>query len=590
MPDSLRVLEGNLVLGRYRVVKPLARGGMGMVYLGRVEGAAGFAKPVVIKRVLSQMDDGEASRAQFIREARILSSLQHANIVGVIDFAQEGDSYLMILEYVHGYHLGHWLKYVKKARGLVKWDWAVYVIIKVLAALHYAHTNQGSDGKPREIIHRDISPGNVLIDLEGNIRLLDFGIAVEKDETNEHKTQDGVVKGKLPYIAPEMYRSAEASVSSDVYAAAVVLYQLLSGANPFSDKDMSSIVRKVLELTPASLSSLRDDVPPMLDEVIARGLAKNPEERYANAQEFSFALHALLERPEGEIASEFRDAVRADFTGDMAQMLQLEELSSLDAAWRSAIGAEDDTSRGLLRSSLPPRPDNDATAVVRTPRNRAHLTQDTLIEGTPQVQVSVGPGKALSGRSMILGMLGAALLAAGIAVGVILITRPSDTSPREPRFLLVERPGQGSAAAATEQSPTVTATGSSPMADTPNVEPTMEPTLATAKPSPSQAPKAGPSPAGASSVAALNQAFAQRSGALQNCFQKNTEGLSGSPQVTIKFRVGTAGNVESASLQPESLAGTALGSCVLGVARTTKFPPQENPVAFSIPFQASIAR
>ena len=273
--DSLRVLEGNLVLGRYRVVKPLARGGMGMVYLGRVEGAAGFAKPVVIKRVLSQMDDGEASRAQFIREARILSSLQHANIVGVIDFAQEGDSHLMVLEYVHGFHLGNWLKYVKKTRGSIKWDQAVFVITKVLAALHYAHTNLGSDGKPREIIHRDVSPGNVLIDLEGNVRLLDFGIAVDKDEVNEHKTQDGVVKGKLPYIAPEMYRSAEASVSSDVYAAAVVLYQLLSGSNPFSDKDMSSIVRKVLEIEPPPISSLRDDIPPMLDEVIARGLANS---------------------------------------------------------------------------------------------------------------------------------------------------------------------------------------------------------------------------------------------------------------------------------------------------------------------------
>src|SRR5690606_17594105 len=129
MTDSLRVLEGSLVLGRYRVVKPLARGGMGMVYLGRVEGAAGFAKPVVIKRVLSQMDEGEAARAQFIREARILSSLQHPNIVGVLDFAQEGDSYLMILEYVHGYHLGHWLKYVKKTRDHIRWDLAVYVIM-----------------------------------------------------------------------------------------------------------------------------------------------------------------------------------------------------------------------------------------------------------------------------------------------------------------------------------------------------------------------------------------------------------------------------------------------------------------------------
>lgn len=593
MTDSLRVLEGSLVLGRYRVVKPLARGGMGMVYLGRVEGAAGFAKPVVIKRVLSQMDEGEAARAQFIREARILSSLQHPNIVGVLDFAQEGDSYLMILEYVHGYHLGHWLKYVKKTRDHIRWDLAVYVIIKVLGALHYAHTNRGPDGKLRKIIHRDISPGNVLIDLEGNVRLLDFGIAVEKDEVNEHKTQDGVVKGKLPYIAPEMYRSADASVSSDVYAAAVVLYQLLSGANPFSDRDMSSIVRKVLELTPAPLSSLRDDLPPMLDEVIARGLAKNPEDRYSSAQEFSHALHALLCRSEGEIAADFRDAIRTDFTGEMAGLLKLEELSNLDSAWRSAIG-DDDGSRSLLRSSLPPPPaDGDATAILRTPQDPTHLTHDTIING------HTGPQTAehfagQSQKTIILGMLGAAILAAGIAVAAITLTRSQQEGPREPRFLLVERPGQtptsvsgGTTAAlpATDQANT-----SPPSADHAQPPPQIDTGEGSPKPDAGKtSPTAGGKPA-SGGVAALNRAFAKRSGALQSCFVNNADGLQGSPQVTIRFRVGTSGAVESATLQPAALSSTALGSCVLSVARATQFPPQEKTVAFSIPFQASISK
>lgn len=597
MTDSLRVLEGSLVLGRYRVVKPLARGGMGMVYLGRVEGAAGFAKPVVIKRVLSQMDDGESSRAQFIREARILASLQHANIVGVLDFAQEGDSYLMILEYVHGFHLGHWLKYVTRTRGNIRWEHAVYVIIKLLAALHYAHTNLGPDGKPREIVHRDISPGNVLIDLEGNVRLLDFGIAVDKDEVNEHKTQDGVVKGKLPYIAPEMYRSADASVSSDVYAAAVVLYQLLSGANPFSDKDMSSIVRRVLELTPAPLSSLRDDLPPMLDKVVARGLAKTPSERYANAQEFSHALHALLERSEGEIAADFRDVVRRDFTGEMAQLLKLEELSALDAAWRSAVGV-DGEERGLLRSSLPPGPlDGDSTAVVRTPHDATHLTLDTIVDGTTGPQVSTPPARALSPRMMILGMVGTGVLAAGIAVGTILLTSRPDATPKEPRFLLVERPGQTPNTATINAAPVPTSAASGnekPPTDDAASDSGTAPDAANGQPRPP--PPKGPAPLPGASrpadggVAALNQAFAKRSGALQSCFIRNADSLQGSPQVTIRFQVGTSGAVESAALQPATLTNTALGACVLAVARSTTFPAQEKPVAFSIPFQASLSK
>lgn len=591
MTDSLRVLEGSLVLGRYRVVKPLARGGMGMVYLGRVEGAAGFSKPVVIKRVLSQLDDGEAARTQFIREARILASLQHANIVGVIDFAQEGDSYLMILEYVHGYHLGHWLKYVRKTRGTIQWDQAVYVIIKVLAALQYAHTHLGPDGRPREIVHRDISPGNILVDLEGNVRLLDFGIAVDKEEVNEDKTKDGIVKGKLPYIAPEMYRSAGASVSSDVYASAVVLYQLLSGANPFSDKDMSSIVQRVLEHTPAPLSSLRDDLPPRLDDVVAQGLAKTPPERYATAQEFSHALHSTLVRSEGEIADDFRDQIRKDFTGDMAQLLKLEELSTLDAAWRTAIGV-DDEEQGLLRSSLPPAPkDSDATSIVRAPYDSSSVTLDTIVESTTGSQVTTPvQDKGMSPKAMILGMLGAATLAAGIAVAAVTLTSHPET-PKEPRFLLVERPGE----TAPDVAAPIATTSASPDSP-PQGVPASDPDSHDATVSDQKAPPT-PTRPGADAVkpadggvAALNRAFAKRSGALQNCFVRNADTLQGSPQVTIRFQVSTSGAVESAALQPAALSGTALGACVLQVARSTAFPPQEKPVAFSIPFQASISK
>lgn len=580
MTDSLRVLEGSLVLGRYRVVKPLARGGMGMVYLGRVEGAAGFAKPVVIKRVLSQMDDGEASRAQFIREARILASLQHANIVGVMDFAQEGDSYLMILEYVHGYHLGHWLKYVRRKRGQVAWDQAVYVLLKVLAALHYAHTNLGPDGNTREIVHRDVSPGNVLIDLEGNVRLLDFGIAVEKDETDEFKTQDGVVKGKLPYIAPEMYRSSAASVSSDVYAAGVVLYQLLAGANPFSDRDMSSIVRRVLEVIPAPLSSLRDDLPSMLDEIVARAIAKKPEDRFSSAQEFSHALHAILDRSEGEIAATFRGTIRNDFTGDMASMLALEPLADLDAAWRTAVG---NSEVDLLRSSLPPAADGDATAIVRAPHTEEALSEETIIE--PRTgSGATSPPRGISSRALIVGMLGAAVLAAGVAVGAVMLTSPSKPEAKEPRFLLVERPG-ASPNPATSPTPNPTADTGDPL---PPEDPTEDPqpvapSEPATSPSPAPAVKTTTSSGGADG---LTSAFAKKQGAIQTCFSANAESLEGNPQVSIRFQVSKAGQVTSASLQPGALAATALGSCILSVARGTRFPAQDKEVAFSIPIRA----
>src|SRR5262245_40687256 len=152
-------MQDQVVLGRYRVVRRLTQGGMGVVYLGRLEGDAGFAKAVVIKRVLQ--DDGEDiedQTAQFIREAQILSHLQHPGIVGVLDFGRAGDGYAMVLEYVHGYDLARWLKYLNATDQSMHWEEAVLIGVRVLEALHYAHTFRTGDGAAACVLHRDISP------------------------------------------------------------------------------------------------------------------------------------------------------------------------------------------------------------------------------------------------------------------------------------------------------------------------------------------------------------------------------------------------------------------------------------------------
>ncbi|HVZ32049.1 MAG TPA: serine/threonine-protein kinase, partial [Polyangiaceae bacterium] len=176
------------VLGRYRMLRRLAKGGMGVVYLGRLEGAAGFAKPVVIKRILQDAEERSENTARFIREAQILSNLQHPGIVGVLDFGEEAEGHAMILEYVHGYDLGRWLKYLQLSSRRMHWEEAVFILLRVLDALSYAHGLTRSDGSPAQVLHRDISPGNVLIDVDGRVRLLDFGIA-RMEEDDQYRTQ-----------------------------------------------------------------------------------------------------------------------------------------------------------------------------------------------------------------------------------------------------------------------------------------------------------------------------------------------------------------------------------------------------------------
>lgn len=591
---SDRPLEGTLVLGRYRILRPLARGGMGMVYLGRIEGAAGFSKPVVVKRVLSHVEEGADARQQFVREARILSSLSHPGIVGVVDFAEEGDSYLMVLEYVHGYQLGHWLKYLRTMDREMPWDVAIHIIIKVLRALHHAHTHKGPTGEVLEIIHRDVSPGNILLDVGGNVRLVDFGIARSKGDTGEYKTQEGVLKGKLPYIAPELYQSEDASASSDAYACAVVLYQLLAGRNPFVGKGMSDTVNKVLKLQPEAISLKRTEVPLQLDAVMRKQLAKDPARRYPSALAFGEALYAVLERSESEIQRELEVLVHEDFLGGLPDALKLHRLSDLEDDWRAAAP---DTDPSLLRASTPVPPpmgprDEMATAVM--PAETAELLKKEAgrMAALAEEQTRASRPSAMSTRTVVLSILGGALLASTIAAGAVMALK-KDPPAKERRYLVVDRADTGEAAPAAsadekEATPAVTSeTSEEPPASPPPEADQKETKQVSPRAMPtSQAPTQGDT----GGVAALTATFSRRQGEVQGCFARHADSLEGSPQLSVRFSVNPNGTVDSATLSPAAVAGTALGSCILGIARTTRFAPREKPVAFSIPITARVVK
>jgi serine/threonine-protein kinase len=231
-PDPI---VGTTVLGRYRIVARLAAGGMGVVYLARAEGAAGFAKPVVVKRVLPSLHGSEQMARLFIREAKILANLQHPNIVSVIDFGEEDGAYIMVLDYVRAYDLGVWAHYLRgqrEGRDRLPVECVIHVLIKVLDALEYAHTLALPDGTSLDIIHADISPSNVLVDTDGQVKLLDFGIARMRGEVTK-STDSASIRGKFSYLPVEALDGSAPQVTTDVYACGVTLYELLAGQNPF---------------------------------------------------------------------------------------------------------------------------------------------------------------------------------------------------------------------------------------------------------------------------------------------------------------------------------------------------------------------
>ncbi len=578
---------GQQVLGRYRVVKKLAKGGMGVVYLGRVEGAAGFAKPVVIKRILQDSEDPTESTARFIREAQILSNLQHPGIVGVLDFGEEGEGHAMILEYVHGYDLGRWLKYLQLASQRLDWEEAVFILLRVLEALSYAHEFRRSDGTAAQVLHRDISPGNVLLDVDGRVRLLDFGIA-RMAEHDVYRTQTGVLKGKVPFLAPELFTSEPPSAASDLYACAVVLYQMLAGSHPFTGENDSKLMWRIITEGPKPLSHYRSDLPPGLEAPILQALSKDPEQRQASAELFAAELRQLLRRSETDIGAALREHVQRDFSGDMPRVLRLDTLGERERAWR-------------VRSSLPPEPParpsepappapvisalpSRASQPTMTASQKPALHEPPVSERATRTSLAIRKARGSRSlrradwRTLVLAALGIGVVAAGATVAAMSFLQPRPAPPSASRFIVVESPDKAAAATpapAGVAPDTTTATASAS---------TAEPTPSATRPTAQRRPE----PSGA---AALTRHFARREGELQRCFERHAAALSGQPELSIDFDVLPGGKVRSAQLQPATLAPTPLGKCLLDVARGTSFGAVGKPLRFSIPIRArSVSR
>jgi serine/threonine-protein kinase len=551
---------------------------MGVVYLGRVEGAAGFSKAVVVKRIIPDVEDMEESTARFIREAQILSNLQHPGIVGVLDFGQENEGYSMVLEYVHGYDLGRWLKYNQTKVRHVQWEEAVFVMLRVLDALHYAHDFRRPDGTPAEVLHRDISPGNILLDLEGRVRLLDFGIArMAEGDAGQYKTQGGVLKGKVAFLAPELFSSQPPSASSDIYACAVVLYQMLAGANPFTAENESKVMWRVIMEEPAPLSALRDDLPLELESALSMALNKDPEDRYGRADDFARELRKCLVRDEAEIAVSLRERLRADFNGDMPGILRLEPLSERDKAWRNS---QDRSVLDLtpLRTSVNPRA-SASRSTVTTIDSPTHSSRpnspEAVVDSAPLAVHHVPIAQPQWRHILTLGLSIGLVIAVGLG-GAMVFFQQRTAAPLGGRFIVVEsadRPATKPAAQVAPTSSVPVVIETQVVSGNDDVPQTKRPVARARKPARQDA-------------TSLSRTFARRHALLQACFERFAAELQGQPQISVKFEVTEAGKVSSASLVPSSLNGTPLGQCLLRVARGTSFGRLDKSMRFSIPIRA----
>jgi serine/threonine protein kinase len=283
-----------LRLGPYVLGERLGLGGMAEVFVGRRAGPHGFAKRFAIKRILPDLARDQRFVAMFIDEARICAGLQHPNIVEVVDFGESHGELFMAMEYVDGVSLARLLRHVAGKRSSFPIQLAVLIARDVLRGLSHAHQAADEHGRPLGLVHRDVSPGNVLISRMGEVKLADFGIV--RGVTLDRRTDPGELKGKLGYMSPEQVIGAEVDPRSDVFAVGILLAEMLTASPLFSGKDELEVLTRIHEADLSTLERQQKSLPAELLDIARRALKRQPWERFPTAAEFAQTLEAFAAR------------------------------------------------------------------------------------------------------------------------------------------------------------------------------------------------------------------------------------------------------------------------------------------------------
>ncbi|RJS22388.1 serine/threonine protein kinase [Corallococcus sp. H22C18031201] len=341
--------------GRYTLLSHLATGGMGEIYLARLEGAQGFEKLCVIKKILPQLAADPEFVERFVGEARTLVKLSHGSIAQVLDMGlHEAEAY-MALEYVDGKDLRKVAGRVRDRQSPLPLTFILYVMGRVLDALAYAHRKRDDDEKELKLVHRDISPQNILISYEGEVKVIDFGLA--KSRLSAAKTNPSIILGKFLYMSPEQARHQPVDRRSDLYAVGLCLYELISGKNPFDAVPPGELMSAVANPKVAGLNEVEPLTPSSVVQLVAKALAVDPSQRFQTAEEFRGRLQTCLMEIDASAGPEsvsrfMRDLFAADFVSERRLLASLKDVPRMMGV--EARGAEGAPSRPTT-PMLPPK-------------------------------------------------------------------------------------------------------------------------------------------------------------------------------------------------------------------------------------------
>lgn len=366
--------------GKYRLLKKIAQGGMAEIFLAVQVGLHGFEKVVVIKRVLADLCESDEFVGMFLDEARLAARLDHSNIVRIYDFGEINGQYYLSMEYLAGEDLASILQQCKRTKTFVPVELFAEIMIGAAEGLHFAHEMVDARGNSLNIVHRDVSPSNILVTYQGAVKLVDFGIA--RAESNVSKTNAGQLKGKYQYLSPEQIQGKSVDRRADIFALGIVMHEMLTVQRLFKRDSHLATVNAILEDDIRLPSAIRPDVPGKIDQVVSKALARDPSERYQSAANIAADLSLFLSN---------RNYVR---TGKLQSFLQgLFGEERKQKKLRIAQGAEIGGSEAAPRPAVPGRgvPSLSDLSPIRSDPRVPSVAADPAKAAVPPIPAGEAP-------------------------------------------------------------------------------------------------------------------------------------------------------------------------------------------------------
>ncbi|MBI3182222.1 MAG: serine/threonine protein kinase [Myxococcales bacterium] len=575
--------------GKFYLLRRLAEGGMAEIFLAKQIGPEGFERNVVIKRMLRALTSNAEFVTMFLDEARLAARLSHPNIVQIHELGLQDDCYFICMEYLPGEDFSAVMRALKRRRNeLVPVHITARVMLEAAHGLQFAHDFADDSGQPLNVVHRDVSPSNVFCTYQGQVKLLDFGIARARNQASV--TGAGTFRGKFLYMAPEQVLGAQIDRRTDVFTLGICLYEAVTGVRPFHRDNPEAILKAVAACDAPPPTAHRPELPPELASIISRAMARAPQERYPTAAAIGEDLEKFLAK-QGEPTDRaaLAEYLKSIFGEERAtRKMRVPSLATLS---RSGVELPGYTNPGAGTVEPP------SDALLPSPK-------------TPTAQTPPVPGRrsnharhlAIGGGALAVALLGLAITklafgpkAAPAPEVAEAVGHTKADAPPSPLPAAVALPQAAPAPPPSEPASVATALPAV-RAERPKPARTgttrKKPQKLAAAPEPAVPPPQPPpaSPAGELSDADIQRIIAAGRPEIMKCFQtfkgdlRRAEG-----KVTVKFTIVRAGSVKGAAVRGE-LGGTSAGRCIEEQMQSLRFPPGREDVSLETAFSYRLKR